>query len=50
MAHTKAQQRLHKHHTWLIISSVLLIIFVGILALKFMYTKIEWRENTVKLQ
>lgn len=50
MAQTKSQARLHKHHTWLIISSVLLIIFLGILAMKFYHTKTMWYVNSVKLQ
>lgn len=50
MAQTKSQARLHKHHTWLILCSIILILFVGIIAMKFMYTKNMWYQNTVKLQ
>lgn len=50
MAQTKAQLRLHKHHTWLIICAVLLLIFLGIAGLKFYHTQKMWRSNTVKLQ
>lgn len=50
MSQTKAQLRLHKHHTWLIVCAILLIIFLGIAGMKFIYTKNMWYQNTVKLQ
>lgn len=52
-SHTKlhhAHKKLHKHHTWLILSSIVLIIILGVVGLKYMYTKSMWRDNSVKLQ
>lgn len=52
-SHTALQhshKRLHKHHTWLILSSIILVIILGIVGMKYMYTKSVWRDNSVKLQ
>ncbi len=46
----QSHKKLHKHHTWLILSSIILVIILGIVGMKYMYTKSVWRDNSVKLQ
>ncbi len=50
VALNQAYKKLHKHHTWLILSSIVLIILLGVVGLKYMHTKSMWRDNSVKLQ
>lgn len=49
-AASHAHKKLHKHHTWLILSSIILIILLGVVGMKYMYTQSMWRDNSVKLQ
>lgn len=50
MAQTKAHRKLHKHHNWMILCSVILIILLGVVVLKYKHAKSTWYGNTVKLQ
>lgn len=50
MAQTKAHQKLHKHHNWMILCSVVLIILLGVVVLKYKSAKNSWYGNSVTLQ